>query len=978
MRKDHTLLYTDLVDSTALNTRLGDAGMALLWDEHDRRSRELLRQWRGREIDRSDGFLVLFEQPADALAFCSHYHRMLTTLPVPLRARAGMHLGPLTLRENSEAEVALGAKPTEVVGIAKAMAARLMALALGGQTLASPSAHQALREDGALAGPWRSVSHGHWRLKGMEGVLEIFEVGDAHCAFVPPADSEKSQRMVQMAGMAGAWVGVREVPHKLPAERDSFVGRNTELQQITGAYADGARLLTITGPGGMGKTRLALRYAWSWLGDHPGGVWFCDLASARSIDRMVQAVGQGLDVPLGNDPVGQLGRAIAGRGRCLIILDNFEQLRPHARDTLGLWLDAAREAHFLVTSREVLNLAGESMVVLAPLAPQDATALFHQRARAAHAAHDPVAEPEATQALVAMLDGMPLAIELAAPRVRVMATPELLARMSDRFRLLAAGSGRPDRQATLRATLAWSWDLLSPDERAVLAQLAVFEGGFAWPAVQVVVTLGEGQGQGAESASAELDHAPWIIDLLQSLVDKSLVAPQLGARFSLLRSVQEFAAAELARPGSFPGSGAPLAAAVRRRHYVHYAGLNDKQAVAGRCVELGNLVHACEQAVADDAPDAAVELLRLAWTALRMTGPFVYAVRMADKVRAMPSIGERQLLWVDHVTGRAQLAIGNTAQALEAAQRTLAAAESGQSPLEQAAAWALLGEVEMGLGDYVASAASLERALHEASSLDTSYWTRWVLNAQGALLHLQGQVKESRECFARALSIVFAEGDKHWQASLLGNLAGLHFAEGQLEQARKVYTEALSISGEVGSRRFEGSARCNLGLVLHELGHHDAAMQELTLALDAARTMGYARLAHVVQCNLGLVAEARADLAAAVRFFKAARDGACASNESRSEAQYNAYLATAQCRLGAPEEAAQSIARARELLAAKPDVLAEGLLHCCLIELHLQVGRAEEGRTAYAQAQQLLTEQGWHADSELGRRLQLIARRLGL
>ena len=390
MRKDYTLLYTDVVDSTAVNSRLGDAGMETLWAEHDRRSRELLRQWRGIEIDRSDGFLVLFDAPPDALAFIDDYHRMLATLPVPLRARAGLHLGPLLRRENLPSEVLLGAKAVEVVGIAKAYASRLMALAQGGQTLASPSAHAALEAAGALSGRWRSVSHGHWRMKGMDNVIEVFEVGDTRSAFVPPADSDKSQRVVQIGG---AWVGVREVPHNLPGERDSFVGRSEELKTLAQQFAEGARLLTVTGPGGMGKTRLALRYAWSWLGDHPGGLWFCDLASARGADGLLFAVGQGLEVPLGNDPLAQLGRAIAGRGRCLVILDNFEQVRRHARDTLGRWLDAAPQARFIVTSREVLGLPGERTLALAPLAADDAAALFHQRAQGRPRGARPVGRP---------------------------------------------------------------------------------------------------------------------------------------------------------------------------------------------------------------------------------------------------------------------------------------------------------------------------------------------------------------------------------------------------------------------------------------------------------------------------------------------------------------------------------------------------------------------------------------------------------
>lgn len=968
MRKNYTLLYTDVVDSTAVNSRLGDAGMALLWNEHDRRSRELLRQWRGSEIDRSDGFLVLFDGPPDAVAFALAYHRMLTTLPVPLRARAGMHVGPLVKRESTPSDVQLGAKPVEVVGIAKAITARLMTLALGGQTLLSPSAHSTLQAEGVLDGAWRSVSHGHWRMKGLEQVVEVFEVGDEHSAFVPPADSDKSQRVVQMrnpgaaAGAEGTWVGVREVPHNLPAERDSFVGRGEELKTVAQAFADGARLLTVCGPGGMGKTRLVLRYAWSWLGDYPGGVWFCDLASARTGDGLLYAVAQAMDVPLGQDPTAQLGRAIAGRGTCLVILDNFEQLRRLARDTLGHWLDAAPHARFIVTSREVLSLPGERTQSLAPLSADDAAALFHQRARAAHASHDPSAEPDATRDLVDLLDGMPLAIELAAPRVRVMPTPELLSRMGNRFRLLAASGGRPDRQATLRATLAWSWDLLSPDERSVLAQLSVFEGGFDWPAVQTVVTLG--------GSDAEADDAPWIIDLLQSLVDKSLVTPQLGARFRLLRSVKEFAAEELAREGSFPGSGAALARATRQRHCQHFAALTDAQVASGRCIELDNLARACEHAVEDGHVDLAVPCLRLASTALSMVGPFSASADLAAKVHAMPQAQSRHRLWASHVDGLAQLALGDRAKARAAARRVLAALQDVQEQEAEVAAHSLAGEVEMGAGDLETAARHLAHARRCATELGSIHWRLWVLNSQGAMLQYQGLYAQSRDCYKEALSLAFDEGSHHFQASLLGNLAGLHFQEGHLDKARGAYEQSLKLAREAGSRRLEGDAHCNLGIVCMELGLLDLAGEELALALETAQKLGYARLTHVVSCNLGLLEETRGNLAAASVYFEAARDGARSSGEARSEAQYSGYLAQALCQLDRHAAAQQSVEHGLGLLAQQPDAFSMGLLTCAQADLLHRQGAFEASRAALEEVTTSLAANGWDANSELGRRLQ--------
>ena len=212
-----------------------------------------------------------------------------------------------------------------------------MSIAMGGQILLSSDARQGLNEE------WLRVqSHGHWRVKGLDEPIELFEIGRAEEPFLPPPDADKAYRVVLQDEL---WVPVREVRHSLPAERDAFVGRAQALADLSRRIQSGVRLVSVLGMGGTGKTRLVTRYGRNWLGEFPGGAWFCDLAAARSLDGVVNAVAQGLDVPLGRDePVVQLGHAIAGRGRCLVILDNFEQVARHAEQTLGRWLDRAGEA----------------------------------------------------------------------------------------------------------------------------------------------------------------------------------------------------------------------------------------------------------------------------------------------------------------------------------------------------------------------------------------------------------------------------------------------------------------------------------------------------------------------------------------------------------------------------------------------------------------------------------------------------------
>ncbi len=495
MSADRVLLFTDVEGSTQLTEQLGDVTASALWSEHDRIARNLMRVWNGREIDKSDGFLLLFDQVEDAVRFAMAMHHALSELSPPLRSRAGIHCGDMVARQNTVEDINLGAKPLELDGVAKAVASRIMSIARGGQTLLSAPARAALGDGG-----WKLLSHGHWRMKGLAEPIELFEVGDGSAPFIPPAYSAKSFPVVRTRG---GWMAVADLPHNIPAERDTFVGRDDALDALAALFHTDRRLITTLGIGGIGKTRLAIRYALTWLGEYPGGVWFCDLSPASSLDGIVLAVAQGLDVPLGREePIPQLGAAIAGRGQCLVILDNFEQVARHAEATVGRWLERAPEARFLVTSREVLGIPGEEAFVLAPLPADAAIRLFETRAKAAHDTFGSGGSEAASIAmLVELLDRLPLAIELSAARIRVMSPRVMLDRMDQRFKLLASSGGRRERQATLRATLDWSWDLLAQSEQSALAQLSAFEGGFSLEAAEAVVELPQTGGRPAHLGS---------------------------------------------------------------------------------------------------------------------------------------------------------------------------------------------------------------------------------------------------------------------------------------------------------------------------------------------------------------------------------------------------------------------------------------------------------------------------------------------
>ncbi len=408
------------------------------------------------------------------------------------------------------------------------------------------------------------------------------------------------------------------------------MGREAELAQLEGRFANGARLVTLVGTAGMGKTRIAVRYGRQHLVTWPGGIWFCDLTEARSLDGIVSAVARSLGVELGRgDAVTQLGQAIAGRGQCLVILDNFEQVVEYARETLRPWLGAVMSARFLVTSRERLDLPGEELQAVEPLEFETSLALFLARARrlrpgltlegpALAAAHE----------VVQLVEGMPLAIELAAARMRVMSAEKLLAGMRQKFRLLTGGASQ--RHETLAAAIDGSWEILRPWEMAAFAQSSVFDGGFTLEAAESVIDL------------RAWPNAPWVVEVVQSLVDKSLlrllipeVAQGTGmseTRFGMYASIQTYACGKLAEEGSIPEgmSGTATARAVEERHGAWYARYGTEDSIErldseGGVVrrhalqwELGNLMTACRRALARGDEKTTVAAYRASWAFLEL------------------------------------------------------------------------------------------------------------------------------------------------------------------------------------------------------------------------------------------------------------------------------------------------------------------------------------------------------------------------
>ncbi|MES2101530.1 MAG: tetratricopeptide repeat protein [Pseudomonadota bacterium] len=947
----HALLLTDIVDSTRLAEQLGDAATAALWAVHDRVARDLLPRWRGREIDKTDGMLLLFDDVGDAVGYALAYHHALAGHELPFKARAGIHLGPVSLRPNPADDVARGAKPVEVHGIALPIAARVMSVALGGQTLLSADARLALgvptQRVGPHDSPLRVVSHGHWRLHGVADPIELFEVGEAdhhgEAPFAAPPDGAKVYRVMRQGEL---WQPVREARHSVPAERDSFVGRQEPLQWLAQKFDAGARLVSVLGMGGTGKTRLVTRFAWTWLGDYPGGVWFCDLSQARSVDGIHFAVAQGLDVPLGKtDPVVQLAHAIAGRGRCLVILDNFEQVARFAEATLGRWLDRAPLARFLVTTRELLGIVGEETLALDPLPADDAAALFLRRAQAARQGYAPsAADLSAVRQLVKVLDGLPLAIELAAARVRMMAPQALLARMHERFDVLRSRAGRRDRQATLRAAFDWSWELLSEPERAALAQLSVFEGGFTLEAAEGVLDLG-----GADP--------PATADVTQWLIDKSFVRQLAGDRFDLLESVREYAAEHLRTEGRFAGSGPAMLTRTEQRHGAFFAAPEaDHNNPPPSRADLDNLAAACRRAIARGDAKIASKALRAAWRRTWQYGPFRYWANVAQAVRAIPGIGGEALLEAELTSGLALFFCGP----IDEAMRQLSAAQSTAQALgnrnAEARALHALASLQVQSGAVDAAERLFAKSLQAAEGLGDVALECAVFNAFATFCDSVGRFAEARAYYERALRMAQAAGERRWEGGSAGNLAQFLNGQGKSAEARPLFAQAIAIAREMGDRQWEANARCNLGLLHFAEGRPGEARTELEATLSTALELGHVRLSSIVQCNLGLVAEALDQAAAARSYHESALAIARDLGDRRSEGQFLTYLGRLHARQGRTDEGRTCLDLGETRLRAASDRVSLGILLCARAETEHRALNAAAAELALAQASALADE----------------------
>jgi serine/threonine protein kinase/predicted ATPase/Tfp pilus assembly protein PilF len=638
---------------------------------------------------------------------------------------------------------------------------------------------------------------------------------------------------------------------RIAAPLTSFVGRAAELGTLRALLAKGEVLLTLLGPGGAGKTRLATQLAL----EAPAAS-LADLTEATDLDGLCAAVARALQVTLphgktADDAVAQLGRAMANRGKMLLVLDNFEQLTAFAPDTIGKWRERAVQASFIVTTREVLKLPGETVWEVPPLA--EGVQLFLERASAARPGWKPSeGDLKAVEELVRQLDGMPLAIELAAARMAVLSAEQLVQRLPRRFELLAgARADVSARQATLRGAIDWSWELLQGHEQLALAQLSVFRGGFTIEAAEAVIDL------------SSFPSAPWALDVVQALRDKSLVRTWEAAklpgelRFGFFESIREYATERLGNLGPDTGRLA------RDRHAKWYLAqgaqwlekLETREAnptLDWLQVERENFFTVFQHAPKTPAgARQALEAVLAVDPLLALRGPFIAHLPMLDAAlaRAREANVEPGLL------ARGLLARGLARQARSRFQESI---EDFEAALQLGPDSKLSGRLHNYVGSSLRQTGKMEeakvryeQALERVRAAKDRWFEGRVLGQLGGLSQEMGAVEAALKLYERALVLHREVGDRRFEGIVLGNLGSYYQGTQQLEQARTHFEEALQIHREVGNRRSEGIVLSNLASLVRAEGSLPSARSLLARALVVHREVGNARFEGIVLNNFG-------------------------------------------------------------------------------------------------------------------------------
>ncbi|MFD7064912.1 BTAD domain-containing putative transcriptional regulator [Streptomyces sp. NPDC059906] len=852
----------DSVDSHTFERLCGEGRAALAAGDHARAAaglREALALWRG---------------PA------------LPDLPeVPAAAARLTELRLTAVQDRVEADLALGGGPELVPELRALLSAHPLSERLYGQLM------RALHSGGRPA-----------------EALTVYEEARRTLAEQLGADPSPELSALHRELLRGHTPTAARRP-RLPAQLTRCVGRDAELDRIAALFAD-ARLVTLTGPGGTGKTRLAIEAAGRWDGpDSPADVCFVELAPLTEGGQIPYAVLTALGVregfrTAGADATERLLTALEDR-EVLLVLDNCEHLVDAAAALAALLLGACPGVRVLATGRESLRVTGEALVTVPPLPPRPSAELFLERARAVRPGFDGHARvPE----ICAALDGLPLAIELAAARLRTLAPDELADRLDDRFRLLNRGDrAKAPRHRTLRAVVEWSWELLDEEERELARRLTVFTGGATLEAVEAVCGV------------------PHPEDLLASLVEKSLLEHLSEGRYRMLETLRAFAAEGLTGRDGLRDGHAAYFLDLAERAEPHLRTGGQLPWLSRLAAERGNL-DAAQRHLTETGPREALRLMAALTWFHWLRG--LHGEQVPRARALMTAVGEKppEGLAEEYALCAMNAVSGDGDEDGEG--------EGDGDPTEAGR-----------LAQVSALMASLDRPLRLPFTVVLHSLTCGPTLVADALPRVQvgkgpwglalldmgigyqelfgGRAAEAEAAFARSLAGFRATGDRWGMANCLDPLGGFANRRGAYDRALELLDEGLAHVRELGSPEETADLLRSRALVLLHRGETEEAARHFTHSAALARSVGAGDKVASARRGLGDVARLCGDTARArVEYEDALR--LCADNwfSTGESVRILVGLGRTACAEGDTETAGGWLEQARVLALDSPDVLA--------------------------------------------------------
>jgi predicted ATPase/class 3 adenylate cyclase len=813
-----TFLFTDIEGSTRLLQRLGDRYRAAI-DRHGEILREAIFLGGGTEVGtEGDAFFAAFPTSSGALVAAVHAQRTLAAEAwpegLPVRVRMGLHTGAGVPGGDS------------YIGLDVHLAARIAAAGHGGQVLLSDATRRLVER--ALPDGVSLRDLGRHRLKDIERPEHLYDLLIDGLATEFPAIKTLDAR-----------------PTNLPPQRTSFVGREREVAEASALLA-ATRLVTLTGPGGTGKTRLALKVASDHLDRFSDGVFFVDLSPITDPALVPSVVAQALmvrDEP-GRDPLDTLTDHLRDR-TVLLLLDNMEQVI-EAGVAVSRLLDSAPGLTVLATSRAPIRISGERAYQVAPMPVPDlkqafdlelitrseAVALFAERAAAVRHDFRVTAENAAAVAeITARLDGLPLAIELGASRLNVLSVETLLARLTERLPLLTGGArDLSERQQTLRGTIEWSHNLLGPEEKRLFARLSVFAGGWDLKAADAVCGPG-----------LDLD----VLDGSSALVDTSLIrrveVEDGEPRFTMLETIREYATEQLASSEEQPE--------IRRRHAEHFRDLAERYD-PGFFFRIGG--PGKEQGDRSLHLDREHDNLRAALS---------WAVEGGDVATGLRTAGALNWYWQHR---------GHFADGRGWLERLLSIPDSAAEPAVRIRALLALGDASFLQGDRGAA----ERAWREAVDLAREVGNRpllaWSLLDLADIPTWTKDYDGAEALLTESLAAAKDGGDQILASEIGAVLGRLAYFRGDIATAGERYRQAVASQRELGADRFLAINVARLADVEVELEEFDAAEAHYRESLAKVNEAGNVVVTAIMLVYLAWLASRRSDPRRAARLLGAA------------------------------------------------------------------------------------------------------------